>query len=236
MRPGGHLPDPHNNWVVENLCVRTYSRSRNFLARYQFLNTLEYLNRRWPEIHELCTPDHFIELYRQHLSFSSERSQTLSERPSDDSSNEEDNVPKPRHPRHISKAELRTHFVAHSEWLLAEQMEKLASVRVINIVKWFSWFSKMRIQRREAWSHQVRWGWEPNLTDEEINAHLEMENQEGFQIDVSRFGLDPSKESFTKRLSRLQATARQNRTKNRLVEERARESTSVIPSSNQLTM
>ena len=141
----GHLKPTYSTFLVKSLEVQTHDLSRVWFARYQFLAKLEALHP-FALVRERMHPEEYIDLYQQRAHL---------DRGEEEKEEREDEAVVPKRRRRPHRAEIRSHFVAHAEWILAQQMSRKGeSQRVIDVVAWYDWFVDMKSKRRESWEER----------------------------------------------------------------------------------
>ncbi|KAF9562151.1 hypothetical protein CPC08DRAFT_388359 [Agrocybe pediades] len=147
----------HRKYWVKSLHAACYAASRNFLDRYRLRAAIDDLIERdkGQTPLEERTIDWLVRRYRDMI-VSDDRN-----RPRmipDLSPDTEDSLPPARYPRHVSEAEVRGYFAAHAEWLLAHQLAKQGTIRLLNIPRWIDFCKQVYSDSLEAARHRVRWG------------------------------------------------------------------------------
>ena len=132
--------------------------SRNFLDRYRLralvVELIELDNGETPL--ENRNIDWLIDRYFEHI-----LPRSLHNRIITDPSLEREISREPRHPRHVSRAEIRGYFASQAEWLLANQLasnSNSANVRLVDIRQWISFCLQVRTEVADAKNSGVRWG------------------------------------------------------------------------------
>jgi len=132
--------------------------SRNFLDRYRLraliVELIELDHGKTPL--ESRNIDWLIDRYFEHI-----LPRSLKNRIITDPSLEREISLEPRHPRHVSHAEIRGYFASQAEWLLANQLStssNSANVRLVDIEQWISFCLQVRTEVADAKRNGVRWG------------------------------------------------------------------------------
>jgi hypothetical protein len=132
--------------------------SRNFLDRYRLRALIVELI----ELDHGETPladrniDWLIDRYIKYIIPRSLNSRIIT-----DPSLEREILLEPRHPRHVSHAEIRGYFASHAEWLLANQLASLstsANVKLVDIRQWIHFCLQVRREVADAKRNAIRWG------------------------------------------------------------------------------
>ena len=148
----------HLTFSIESLRGDTHDMSRNFLDRYRLRALIVELI----ELDHGETPladrniDWLIDRYFKHII-----PRDLKHRIISDPSLEREILLEPRHPRHISHAEIRGYFASQAEWLLANQLassSSSANVRLVDIPQWISFCLQVKAEVADAKRNGVKWG------------------------------------------------------------------------------
>ena len=178
--------------------------SRNFLDRYRIRALIVELialdNGETPL--EDRSIDWLIDRYYEHI-----LPRSLKNRVITDPSLEPKVLLEPRHPRHVSHAEIRGYFASQAEWLLANQLASSSTsnnVKLVDIQKWISFCLQVRIEVAAAKRNGVRWG-VPHKTSSSLSNDL------GLSQSLAKYG---QTESFwAKRLDNVSAQRKAGKTK-----------------------
>ena len=158
----------HLTFSVKSLHKATYDMSQNFLDRYRLRALIVELI----DLDHGETPiedrniDWLIDRYFEHI-----LPRSLNNRIITDPSLEPDILLEPRHPRHVSHAEIRGYFASQAEWLLANQLassSNSASAKLLDIHQWISFCLQLRTEVADAKKNGVKWG-VPHKTSTDIS-------------------------------------------------------------------
>lgn len=141
---------------MKSLHVACYAASRNFLDRYRLRAAIEEIIQSDTENTplEARTIDWLIERYYQVILPRDKEHRIIS----DPTPNAEQPTASVRQPRHVSPAEIRGYFAAHADWLLAHQLARFGTVKILNIRKWIVFCKQAHDDAIDAARHGVRWG------------------------------------------------------------------------------
>ena len=148
----------HLTFSIKSLHRTTYDMSRNFLDRYRLRALIVELI----ELDHGETPladrniDWLVDRYYKHIIPRSLQSRIIT-----DPSLEREILQEPRHPRHVSHAEIRGYFASHAEWLLANQLASLSTsvnVKLVDIRQWISFCLQVRTEAADARRNGFKWG------------------------------------------------------------------------------
>lgn len=132
--------------------------SRNFLDRYRLRALIVELI----ELDQDETPledrniDWLIDRYFEHI-----LPRSLDNRIITDPSLDPEILLEPRHPRHVSRAEIRGYFASQAEWLLANQLASSSistNVKLVEIRQWISFCLQVRTEVADAKRNGIKWG------------------------------------------------------------------------------
>lgn len=170
--------------------VEILEKSRNFLSRYQLLHLMEVIVAEDTDATPLAarTIDYFISAFLDKYAFTDEhRFHRFIYNPDDSDVDENGNTTKPRRPPHIPRAEVRGIFAAQAKWILADQLAKRESKRVVNVEKWKIFCLQVRRARRDARNKGVRWGIEYGKeSDADDSDWAAPQEDNGSDVDLSR--------------------------------------------------
>ena len=144
--------------------------SRNFLDRYRLraliVELIEFDQGKTPLADRNI--DWLLDRYFQYII-----PRDLKNRIMTDPSTEREILLEPRHPRHISHAEIRGYFASQAEWLLANQLASLstsANVKLVDIPQWISFCLQVRVEVVDASNNGIKWGI-PHKIGQELKSH-----------------------------------------------------------------
>ncbi|KAI8995646.1 hypothetical protein BD414DRAFT_248441 [Trametes punicea] len=162
-------------YAVETIHIYTYRRSALYLSRYRVMQVLKDLLALDAGSNHFTanktplparTPDWFVNLYLTHMAHAG---RARCHRPVYDSEGDSDIEPnslgrlrrgREHILRHVSRAELYSHFAMHAEWLI-QQVANMRMNKWIDVDVWKAWLFDVRRIRKEAARAGQRWGtWE----------------------------------------------------------------------------
>lgn len=112
--------------------------------------------------------------------------------PTGDQSKGDLKLKKPRHSRHVHKAEIREIFARQAEWILADQIASSSpNARYLDISQWVRFVKHVKIARRNARAQGLKWGIPWNR---DTSANDDTEDV----IDLTQFG--GTREDWDRRL------------------------------------
>ncbi|KAJ6531297.1 hypothetical protein B0H19DRAFT_1191117 [Mycena capillaripes] len=164
----------HRSYEILTMDRPTYFFSSNFLERYRLVALIEEIAAK----HELTDAevDPFVNAYlMKHKTEALSYAVIFAE---------EGEAPVKPRLRHISHAEVRGIFAAHSGWLLAFYLLKKKSPCPINIRSWCEFIVKVRVAKRAPKSGN----WSQTYEDEEIWASDEEDSHAAIAKTLSKFG------------------------------------------------
>lgn len=141
---------------ITSLEVRTYEHSRNFLDRYflwAVICQIDALDKGRTPLDQR-TIDWLVERYTTEIRKHDFFQRLISNGPGEQTSVK-------RHLRHVSQADIRGHFAAQAEWLLAHQLASSSSQEVrgrLSLRHWVAFCRETKVDRKKARSEGKRWG------------------------------------------------------------------------------
>lgn len=150
-------------YTVVSVDGPTYQRSQNFIMRYRLwalINKIVETDENATPIHERTIPwlvERTIEKLR--ADDPEFRGLVTGNNEDQDSSEDDEAVNRPHHPRHIPQSEIKGIYASQAEWLLAQQLApNHKNLWKVNMKKWVRFCRHIQIARKEAAKHGVRWG------------------------------------------------------------------------------
>ncbi|KAF9466306.1 hypothetical protein BDZ94DRAFT_1306300 [Collybia nuda] len=172
---------------VLSLDVGAFRESQNFLARYRLWALMNEMIETDPKHTpvEDRTIDWLVRTYLRR--FRARRATDLHHRfifdPNDSDVDSHGNTTTRRHLRRIPHADIRGHFAAHAEWILAQMVAPNSSAQYkLNITKWIEFCKQVKKERHIARSHGVEWGVPYG------SNHIVRKGEKG--LDLTQFGMD----------------------------------------------
>lgn len=149
-------------YQIVSMQAKTLSQSLNFLSRYQLLALMNDLIQKDPENTPVEDRNimYFVNHYITHYVTSPEQPHRfrrhIYDHEIDSDVDMEGHTKKPRHPRHVPRAEIVGIFGAQAEWILAEQSLRQSSKRIVDINKWYSFCLEVKAARISAMKDRKR--------------------------------------------------------------------------------
>ncbi|TFK65997.1 hypothetical protein BDN72DRAFT_844913 [Pluteus cervinus] len=144
----------HNRvYNVKSMEISCESLSRKFLMRYRLVALISYITSQSSTTSvEDRTPDWLIQKYLSTIVGTDLKHRIIHLDPKDDSDVDEDGqTRRPRHIRHVSRAEVYSVFAEHAEWILAQQLAPHgARHHKINLIAWINFCETVRDARKRG--------------------------------------------------------------------------------------
>ncbi|KAJ4487728.1 hypothetical protein J3R30DRAFT_3695321 [Lentinula aciculospora] len=186
-------------WAIRSLDIKTASLSRNYLEHWRFFNFIKQLHLLDPSYPlRKRTPKYIMFALKERFHVNAEHHRHDFDPNLDSDVDEEGYTKIPRHPRHLSRAEVYGVMASHAEWFLAQQLATShTSHTYVNIKTWYEFClkvqqvkaSKRKSQRERKWM----WGdlYIPPSEKKKTIAQKKQRLSEPANIDLSRFGTVP---------------------------------------------
>ncbi|KAI0052895.1 hypothetical protein FA95DRAFT_1509915, partial [Auriscalpium vulgare] len=195
--------DQNRNYEVLSFHIESYMLSRTYLLRYHTFRALQEivdLDRGHTPL-ALRTPEWFVErymddfayparsrwrrIYYNHNASSSEEASDINEKPSQECIDARAGhlTHRPRHPRHVHRAEIRSVFASHVEWIVEEH--KIRQRKFLNVESWSAWVHQVEVSRARARraDPQSQWGRRDEYKVEQEDEEQEDEDEDGVAAD-----------------------------------------------------
>ncbi|KAF4569511.1 hypothetical protein EYR40_008486 [Pleurotus pulmonarius] len=147
-RPALQSKDPiQRRYIIESLDIDMMSTSRNFIARYQLLASMEQIvstNPRSPPP-DLRDIEYWIDGYlRRRHDIESHHRYIFSPEDDELEGGEPGKTVAPRYLRHLHRSTVAGMFAAHAEWILAQQLGPPPDKRVVDLGVWYRFCKEVR--------------------------------------------------------------------------------------------
>ena len=172
---------------ITSLDVRTYEHSRNFLDRYflwAVICQIDALDKGRTPLDQR-TIDWLVERYTTDIRTHDFFQRLISNGPGEQTSVK-------RHLRHVSQADIRGHFAAQAEWLLAYQLSSSSSQEIrgrVSLRHWVAFCREVKVDRQKARSQGVRWGMPHGVKKDYIGKVSD-------EFGLARFGMGDKPATF----------------------------------------
>ncbi|KAF7338001.1 hypothetical protein MVEN_02024000 [Mycena venus] len=175
--PSVNRKSRHRVYEILSMDTRTYSLSTNFLERYRLVTFIEKVVAQYKTIDQFEV-DNFVNAYLlMHKEKTWSHATIFAQDPLDD-----EELVKPRL-RHVSHAEVRATFAAHSGWLLAFYLRKSGHCP-IDVRSWCEFIGKVRVAKRAPRSGT----WGQTYEDDDIWASDEDDTPAAIAKTLAKFG------------------------------------------------
>ncbi|KAG9315798.1 hypothetical protein JVU11DRAFT_3447 [Chiua virens] len=212
----------HNrNYEVATMDVETYSLSQNFFWRWRLVALMKKICAKYPYVHSRRrTPGWYIEKYLAEYACTPEHQHRRLIYDEDDSDmDDKGKTVTPRFLRKPHMSEILGLFATHAEWLITNN--EVRRNKLFDIGSWESFAVNAKIQRREAATEGVRWGWPEGKKEDETSSD-EYEDAGRMNFDTDRLVrenpvIGKSNMVLDRKLQRARAKAKREYGQKRLV-------------------